>query len=663
MSSSTKVAADAAATARRTESSSTTASTRTETMDNTTGTSHTTRTGDDNEDVEMSMNRYTAAAADRAERNDTITNLAGDGSGGGGSSSSNDDDNNNNDVDENDDNSDNEDDGPTEPLVRHWSFLTADTDGTVISPPMLTRRESFVQSVRAGTNFFGCVANLCSATLGAGILALPFALYQAGLVCGGILLLVSAWATSTSIHLLVQACDKHRLPTYEKIVEKVLGRTARTVVEWSVLIFCCGTAVGYVIAVGDIMERIHYMTAGQRRLAMLTIWSVSMLPLSCLRRMKSLQCASSVGIASIGTLLAAAIVHLVRPAPDKEDYEDLEDMDVMVSMANMTDLLGPAHASWLSVLQACPIFFYAFSCQVNVAQIYEELPGQYGQEKIRKMGWVTWSAVCICGLLYASISIVTLMDFGKHVTPNILSSYDLSGAAPLLHIAFLAMALAVVMAFPLNIFPARVSIIQMWEKNHGGEQLLCGSMDEEAKQPLLCSIENGLNVDENGTEIGGQDGNNNNNNNNEDGEGQSSRPTLDSYDSNGEMPPREALAYDPRRTTLDRRISMITDRGDGTTDREEEEIPEFHAFQHATVTFFLAGLALGLALVVPNISIVFGLLGGTTSSLLGFIVPGLLGLQLDNKCISAWILVIAGSVIGVLTTSVTLYSTFHAINL
>lgn len=410
------------------------------------------------------------------------------------------------------------------------------------------------------------------------------------------------------------------------------------------------------IAVGDIMERIVYMSASQRKLAMFTIWIASMLPLSCLRRMKSLQCASSVGMASMGTLLAAAIVHLVRPAQDKEDYEDLDDTDVVVSIANMASLIRPAHGSWLSVLQACPIFFYAFSCQVNVAQIYEELPGANGEDKIRKMGWVTWSAVGICGMLYASISIVTLMDFGKHVTPNILSSYDLDGAGPLLHIAFLAMALAVVMAFPLNIFPARVSVIQMWEMKHGGEPpLLCGSQEEETKRPLLCTIENGLNTNctslDDSTNISG------------DQEQRSSRPTLD-YNSNGEMPPREAMAYNPRFAPLDRRISMMTDRGDGTSDREieGEDVPEFHAFQHTSITLLLAGLALGLALVVPNISIVFGLLGGTTSSLLGFIVPGLLGLQLDRASISAWILVVAGSTIGILTTSVTVYSTFHAIN-
>ena len=104
-----------------------------------------------------------------------------------------------------------------------------------------------------------------------------------------------------------------------------------------------------------------------------------------------------------------------------------------------------------------------------------------------------------------------------------------------------------------------------------------------------------------------------------------------------------------------------------TPDRQEQEpvfsegddadMIEFHPSQHIFVTLLLAGAALGLALVVPNISVVFGLLGGTTSALLGFVVPGLLGLEMDPSNRSAWVLVVAGTIIGVVTTGVTLYST------
>lgn len=95
-------------------------------------------------------------------------------------------------------------------------------------------------------------------------------------------------------------------------------------------------------------------------------------------------------------------------------------------------------------------------------------------------------------------------------------------------------------------------------------------------------------------------------------------------------------------------------------DENDEGPEEFHCAQHTSLTLLLAGMALGLALVVPNISVVFGLLGGTTSSLLGFVVPGLLGLERDKKRISAWVLVIFGGLIGVLTTGATIHSMMHS---
>lgn len=374
--------------------------------------------------------------------------------------------------------------------------------------------------------------------------------------------------------------------------------------------------MGYVIAVGDIMERvIPYMTNFQKQLAMSFVWLIAMVPLSCLKKMKSLECASSVGIISIGTLLVAAVVHLLRDETithhyyySSMDYDD----EVVFRAASLRSLLGPQGGSRLSVLKACPIFFYAFSCQVNVAQIFDELPGP---EKIQTMKKVTTIGVLVCGLLYAGVSLVTLVDFGDAVQPNILSCYDLrAGGQPLLHVAFLGMALAVVMAFPLNIFPARVSLIQMWEDQQKKQQRRRSPTttfthdDEESsgvRRPLLSDEIRNRGLDYN-SDDGGND------------------PLQSSTTTNDEHP--------------------------------TEDDNDFRFGRHAFVTLLLTGMALGLALVVPNISVVFGLLGGTTSSLLGFVVPGLLGLQLDKGRIGAWVLVVCGSIIGILTTGVTVYS-------
>ena len=99
--------------------------------------------------------------------------------------------------------------------------------------------------------------------------------------------------------------------------------------------------------------------------------------------------------------------------------------------------------------------------------------------------------------------------------------------------------------------------------------------------------------------------------------------------------------------------------------------------EHVLAPLVLSGGSLGLALVAPNISVVFGLLGGTSSSVLGFVLPGLLGyytaeefyqdMNMNANATAAAIqrtkiwsmqLVIGGIVVGVLTTGVTVYSTF-----
>jgi amino acid permease len=70
-------------------------------------------------------------------------------------------------------------------------------------------------------------------------------------------------------------------------------------------------------------------------------------------------------------------------------------------------------------------------------------------------------------------------------------------------------------------------------------------------------------------------------------------------------------------------------------------------------------LALILAMVAPNISVVFGLLGGTTSSVIGFILPGMVGIKVVSN--ARWkpkLLIAIGVVIGIVTTAVTVYSTF-----
>ena len=86
----------------------------------------------------------------------------------------------------------------------------------------------------------GSISNLCSATLGAGALSLPFAISLTGIVLGVLLLIFSAILTVYSIDVIIDACVRTKLFKYEDVSQRLVGRSAARLLEASILIFCFG---------------------------------------------------------------------------------------------------------------------------------------------------------------------------------------------------------------------------------------------------------------------------------------------------------------------------------------------------------------------------------------------------------------------------------------
>mmetsp|Transcript_22981 Transcript_22981/g.34855 ORF Transcript_22981/g.34855 Transcript_22981/m.34855 type:complete len:523 (+) Transcript_22981:65-1633(+) len=470
--------------------------------------------------------------------------------------------------------------------------------------------------------FFGSIANLCSATLGAGVLSLPYALYQSGLVFGLGLLGIAAWSSIVSIRFLVEASSHFRIYTYEGLVDHVLGRKAKLVTQICMIIFCVGCAVAYVIAVGDILEpvilELFPKTALSTHMVLIIIWSTTMLPLSLFRRMESLQWTSGIGVFSIGLLMTSVVIHFWQ-----DRYNSAHEVAI-------SSLWWPASPQ--GVLLACPIVLFGFACQVNVCPIYYELGLATLTSSMEEasnnnnradddskpkflMHRVTVASVTMCAFLYSVISTSAFLDFGSTLGPNVLMNYQ-SEKSIMMTVASVGMALAVIVAFPLNVFPARVTLanILFCEENDGNND------DENFIEPLLSETSASR---EQGHTNGHYDAVKNCHSGN--GDTESNIETME---------PTTITADPPENTTL---------------------------FQHVILTLGIAGAALGLALLIPNISVVFGLLGGTTSSIFGFILPGLLGRTLSSSKLQtceAYILIIGGTVIGIVTTTVTIYNTF-----
>ncbi|KAL3826509.1 hypothetical protein ACHAXA_004346 [Cyclostephanos tholiformis] len=95
----------------------------------------------------------------------------------------------------------------------------------------------------------GPISNLCSATLGAGALSLPFAISLTGIALGVVLLIFSAVLTIYSIDVIIDACARTRLFKYEHVSQRLVGQSATRLLEASILIFCFGVSAPDSVAV------------------------------------------------------------------------------------------------------------------------------------------------------------------------------------------------------------------------------------------------------------------------------------------------------------------------------------------------------------------------------------------------------------------------------
>eukprot|EP00518_Triparma_eleuthera_P012505 CAMPEP_0182473796 /NCGR_PEP_ID=MMETSP1319-20130603/24570_1 /TAXON_ID=172717 /ORGANISM="Bolidomonas pacifica, Strain RCC208" /LENGTH=421 /DNA_ID=CAMNT_0024674631 /DNA_START=110 /DNA_END=1372 /DNA_ORIENTATION=+ len=341
---------------------------------------------------------------------------------------------------------------PPHPLIRVAS--ADDTPGSPPPPhPSASKSRCLpVPTVRPGS-LSSSVFNLCSATLGAGALSLPYAFSLAGLTASIFLLLLAAASTLLSIHLLIRSSHKCGCRSYEEMTVGLFGRQVGALVESSIIVFCFGTCVAYIVAVGDILDQ-NLLAALPKpegwwgglfnREGLMVVFTAGvMFPLSLNERINSLRYSSLFGICSIFFLVLSTT------------YHSLHSLYLNGYAATWSLTPHPYVGTWKGVVKACPIIMFAFTCQVNVFSIYDELSSR----SRRKMDRVGRNAVALCVAAYAMMGTFGSLDFGEDTSPNVLQNYCVGKTHdPVMVVASVGIVVTIVMAFPLNVFPTRYTI-------------------------------------------------------------------------------------------------------------------------------------------------------------------------------------------------------------
>eukprot|EP00948_MAST-09A_sp_MAST-9A-sp1_P003171 g3171.t1 len=477
----------------------------------------------------------------------------------------------------------------------------------------------------------GSVFNLCSATLGAGALALPSAFASAGIFPALIFLAVGALATNHSINLLIDAARVTGSRSYEDLTVKVFGKVMGFIVEINIICFCFGTAVAYIIAVGDLLNPVqilirrslannskinnytsHFQYGPQhygpqqhwsgppvmfanvgtgfvtgadtgtdtpdplpssldgwdwvlsRKGLMIIFWFLIMFPLSLFERVNSLRFTSLLGVLSIAYLVFATMQHSIKHLLNAGYNASWGQAPLWVD-------------EFVPIMEALPIMMFAYTCQVNVFSIYEELEAK----SPKRMQKVTRGALYVCSIVYILMGCFGALDFGKATNGNILNNYHITKAGhqdPIMIFAFFAIALTVVMAFPLVIFPCRFTLdVLLFGHPHDDERMDSGDVDTiNAGEPGFMA--------------------------------------LDGNESNPQM------QYGNTRQSG----GAIVDGQRQASCFSSQTVKSF------VLTFAISVSALILALEIRNIKVVFQVMGGTTSAFVCFVLPAAFAIRLQK---------------------------------
>lgn len=251
------------------------------------------------------------------------------------------------------------------------------------------------------------------------------------------------------------------------------------------------------------------------------------------------------------------------------------------------------------------------------------------------MSGITRKWVMLCMSLYICIGLFGYLDFSHATTDNILNDYCIQTTHdPLMIAASVFVCVAVVVAFPFNVLPARVTLKLILERMKRRRRCArCYRFFSSITcNNCLWSLSPTVHVDDTST---------------------------------GSPPSDHVNVTDPLL------ISSSNDRfGNSPTliphmslegmpvDGNEEEVysTESPPLEHFLLTLLLSGSALVVALVIPGISVIFGLMGGTAASIISFILPGLFMMddRSDRKALP-YIFVVGGTLTGILSTWITIY--------
>lgn len=253
-----------------------------------------------------------------------------------------------------------------------------------------------------------CILSIASTSIGAGILGLPDAFSQTGILMSFAYLVAITAQTVYSMHILVGLADETGLHSYEQMTAGLFHRHTLYFVAALRWIYCIGAQVSYVVTIGNLVSPILDDAGASTflrgsvgsKLIQAGLWLVFFLPLCIPREINSLRYVSAAGILMMIYFSLCVMVHY---GIDKANRPPT----VLATSGNVAiDGLG--------------VFIFSYMCQINCVEIYYEMCGRSPW----RFTLCATISLTICGVLYALTGLFGYMNFGDSLSGSILLKFN-----------------------------------------------------------------------------------------------------------------------------------------------------------------------------------------------------------------------------------------------
>jgi len=252
------------------------------------------------------------------------------------------------------------------------------------------------------SSLYKAAYNFINSIIGAGIIGIPYAFGECGMLGGLLLLIFVAWLVSQSVQMLIQCGIKSNKLDYEELANHLLGKKGYYATIASMFLFAFGAQVAYLVIIGD---TIPALTGANRELVISLVSALLILPLSLLKDMSLLSYTSLAAITA--DVLIVLLVVLTAPASAKS-----QNIHPSLQFETMS-LFSPRLFAGIGTLS------FAFVCMHNSFIVYRSL-----QERTQD-NWnlVAKGSVSVCFVLAAIFGVSGYLAFGDQIKGDILNNF------------------------------------------------------------------------------------------------------------------------------------------------------------------------------------------------------------------------------------------------